>query len=149
MWERREGNFLHNIIVDCNTQSKLHRRKGKLFKKLYTIFGVPTMLIPVVLSGLTDQLHEYKLTQSLLMIATGVLSGISQFFNFGRKYQQHFDFENKYSGLAGDIETELVKPKAFRIACDVYLEKIRLLYSNLNDNAPLVDDPTVSSVKKK
>ncbi len=140
LWEHREEDFLKKITSACEKQSKLHRIKGKLFKKLYSAFGVPSMLIPIVLSGLTDQLHDYKLVQSLLMIATGTLTGISTFFNFGKKYQEHFDYENKYAGLAGDISTELCKPKRHRIACDVYLERIRLLYSNLNTNAPIVDN---------
>ena len=141
MWEEREELFMRKIVEECKTQSELHRKKGKYFKKMYTVFGVPSMLIPIILSGLVDQLHDYALVQSLLMIGTGIFSGISNFFNFGRKYQEHFDFENKYNGLAGDIGTELVKPKAFRVAADVYLERIRLLYGNLNDNAPLVASP--------
>lgn len=151
LWERREEIHLQTIIDDCEVQSRMHRRKGKRFKKLYATFGVPAILIPLILSGLTDQLTPYPLAHSLLMILVGIISGVSSFFNFGAKYQSHYDFENKYSGLAGDIKVELCKPKAHRVACDVYLERVRLMYSGLNTQAPEVETPTVRrrAVEKK
>ena len=149
LWEQREEIFLQKIVEDCKKQSKLHRRKGKKFKKLYTGFGIPSTLLPIILSGLTEQLNMYPLVHSLVMITSGILTGVSTFMNFGRKYEEHFNYEAKYGGLAGDISTELCKPKSFRVACDVYLERVRLLYGNLNSNAPLVDDPTIEPKKKR
>ena len=142
LWEAREEDYFKKIIDECNQQGKLHRRKGKLFKKLYMTFGVPTILIPIILSGITEEIKHRPLLNSMLLMSTGIISGISGFFNFGRKYQEHFDFENKYNGLSQEIETELTKPKKNRVAVDIYLERIRLKYSNLNNHAPDVPTPS-------
>ena len=142
LWEPREEQYLKKIILECDSQSRLHRRKGKLFKKLYMTFGVPSILIPIVLSGITEEIKHHPLLNSMLLMSAGIISGISGFFNFGRKYQEHFEFENKYSGLSQEIENELTKPKKNRVAVDVYLERVRLKYCNLNNHAPDVETPS-------
>jgi len=141
LWEHREEELLTKWKDELYGNSKQHRKSGKKFKKLYAIFGVPATLIPIIMSGLTNQLEDYSLTQSLLMITTGTLVGISTFFNLGKRFAQHFEYEHRYDELAREIEKELKKPKRHRLACDVYMEKIYLKYSGLNARAPIVGSP--------
>ena len=142
LWETREEILLKKWKDEMYANSKQHRKNGKKFKKLYAIFGVPATLIPIVMSGLTNQLENYPLAQSLLMITTGTLVGISTFFNLGKKFAQHFEYEHRYDELAREIEKELQKPKRNRLACDVYMEKVYMKYCSLNARAPVIGSPT-------
>lgn len=138
LWENREEELLEHWKTEMYNNSKLHRKSGKKLKRLYAIFGVPATLIPIIMSGLTTQLKEYPLVQSLLMIIAGALVGVSTFFNLGKRFAQHFEYEHKYDELARELEKELRKPKRHRLACDVYMEKIYMKYSGLNARAPMI-----------
>jgi len=58
-------------------------------------------------------------------MCSGLFSGIGMFFNFGKKEHTHFEYANKFFELSNEIESELSKPKRMRVACDVYMEKIK------------------------
>ena len=143
LWENREEELMKKWGNEMKVASKMHRKSGKKFKKLYAIFGIPSTLIPIILSGLNTQLEDYPLAQSLLMITTGTLVGISTFFNLGSRFTKHFEYEHRYGELSLAIEKELVKPKAHREACDVYMEKIFMKYNSLNARAPNVSSPNI------
>lgn len=137
LWESREEELLKDWMEEMKINSIKQGKKARQTKKLYALVGVPATLIPIVLSGLTS-LEIEPLVNSLLMITTGSLIGISTFFNLGKKFAQHFEYEHKYDELARELEKELKKPKRHRIACDVYMEKIYMTYNGLNARAPAV-----------
>lgn len=137
LWETREEELLKDWMEEMKINSIKQGKKARQTKKLYALVGVPATLIPIVLSGLTS-LEIEPLVNSLLMITTGSLIGISTFFNLGKKFAQHFEYEHKYDELARELEKELKKPKRHRIACDVYMEKIYMTYNGLNARAPAV-----------
>jgi hypothetical protein len=70
------------------------------------------------------------------MMLSGLFSGISMFFNFGKKTELHSNYSNKYFELANEIDSELIKPKRFRVACDVYMERTKLRYNSLCKHSP-------------
>ena len=137
LWEHREEDLLKKWMDEMFICSKKQGIKARQTKKIYALVGVPATLIPIVLSGLTT-LEIDPLLNSLLMIVTGTLIGISTFFNLGKKFAQHFEYEHKYDELAKELQKELNKPKRHRIACDVYMEKIYMTYNSLNARAPAV-----------
>lgn len=138
LWESREEEVLHKWKDEMYLQSKAHRENGKKYKKLYALCGVPATLIPIVLSSFQNEIDEYPIVQSMLLLATGFFVGISTFFNLGKRFSQHFEYENRYDELAREMDKELSKPKRHRIACDVYMEKMYMKYTGLNKSAPLV-----------
>ena len=138
LWESREEVLLEKWMLDMFDSSKKQGICGKKYKKLYAVFGVPSILMPLIMSGFTAQLEKQPLISSLLMITTGSLIGISTFFNLGKRFTQHFEYEHRYYELALEIEKEMKKPKKHRIACDVYIEKIYMTYCGLNARAPNV-----------
>ena len=136
-WEDREEQLVQKIASECTIVSKEHENKAKYNKKLYVAFGLPAMLIPIILAGLNTFLtKEHELLVSSLLILSGILTGISQFFNFGKKTQAHFEYASRYSELLLMIDIEMVKPKRFRLACDVFLERVSKCFADLNANAP-------------
>tara|TARA_R110000787_G_scaffold91741_2_gene193266 strand:+ start:663 stop:1148 length:486 start_codon:yes stop_codon:yes gene_type:complete len=137
-WQSREEKLLDKWMVEMYNISSKHNIAGKKYKKLFAICSIPSTLIPLVLSSLSVQLEEYPLIQSILMILTGSLIGISTFFNLGSRFTKHFEYENRYEEIAREIEKELGKPKRYRYACDVYMEKIYMSYCGLNARSPNV-----------
>jgi len=137
LWEHRQEELLNKWMKEMYINSKKQGIKARQVKILYALVGVPATLIPIILSGLTS-LEVEPLVSSLLMITTGSLIGISTFFNLGKKFAQHFEYEHKYDELARELEKELKKPKRHRTACDVYMEKIYMTYNGLNARAPAV-----------
>jgi hypothetical protein len=129
LWEKREEKVLNRWYEDCLLRSKSHRDRGKKEKCLFITFGIPNIIIPIILGGISSIVPCYSLSYSLGMMATGLFSGISIFFNFGKKEQLNYEYQNRFFELACNIEMELSKPKRHRIACDVYLEKIKQEYN--------------------
>jgi hypothetical protein len=123
---------------ECKDNAKRHNRAGKKFKWLYNIVGVPTMLVPILIGSFSTQLAVSPITQSVLMLCSGALSTISQFFDFSGRSASHFEYEARYSELAAEIDVELVKPKARRLACDVYLEHCLNARNRLGAGAPVL-----------
>ena len=138
-WEEREEKLVQKIATECKTLTVRHEKKAKQNKKMYVACGLPAMIIPIILAGVNSFLkQEHEIMVSCLLIFSGILTGISQFFNFGKKTQAHFEFAGRYAELLLTIEIEMVKPKRFRLACDVFLERVSKSYADLNNNAPVL-----------
>ena len=90
LWESREEELLRKWMLEMYESSKKQGMKAKRTKKIYALIGVPATLLPIILSGLTS-VEIDPLVNSLLMITTGSLIGISTFFNLGKKFSQHLN----------------------------------------------------------
>tara|TARA_R110000782_G_scaffold58835_2_gene122559 strand:+ start:3008 stop:3517 length:510 start_codon:yes stop_codon:yes gene_type:complete len=135
-WEKREENLLISWCDDCKSRSKAHDVKGKRHKLQYAVFGVPSVLIPIMLGGVASVVPCQSIIYSVSMMLSGLFSGVSMFFNFGKKQQHHLNFSSQYFELSNDIECELSKPKRHRTACDVYMEGVKIKYNNMCRQAP-------------
>lgn len=137
LWESREENLILKWGNEMKEKEKYHKRKGIRLKKLYRLFGIPACCIPIIVSGLTNELKDFPEILSYLMITTGIITTMMTFFNFSKTSQLHFEFENRYAMLIKNIEKEMQRPKKSRIACDVYVENIYLQYCYLDSSAPV------------
>jgi hypothetical protein len=136
LWEAREESLIIKWKNEMLIKKNHHNKKGIRLKKFYRIFGIPACCIPIIVSGLTNELKDFPEILSYLMIATGIITTMMTFFNFSKTSQLHFEFENRYAMLVKNIEKEMQKPKKSRIACDVYVENIYLQYCYLDSSAP-------------
>jgi hypothetical protein len=130
-WEKREEKLLLKWVVDMRIRSAMHDKLGRKNKILYSVFGVPSVLIPVILGGITPLVECNTVLYSAGMILTGMLTATNVFFNFSKKTHQHFESQKKLFELANEIEVELSKPKKHRIACSLYMDRIKLQYNLL------------------
>lgn len=137
LWEAREENLLKGWKQEMAEKSKYHFRKGEKNKKLYLSFGIPSTILPLIMAGLTGIVPVDPIVVSCLMMFAGILTGVQNFINFSKKSQVHFEFENKYSQLCLEIDSELCRPKIARCACDVFIERIKQQYHSLNQQAPI------------
>jgi hypothetical protein len=136
LWEEREENLLLGWATDCKITSELHGLQSKKNKKLYAIFGIPSIFIPIVLGGVSNVIPCNSLIYSLAMMVTGLFSGFGMFYNFSKKEIEHSEYQNKFLELSIDIDLEICKPKFHRVACDLFLERIKLKYTALRNEQP-------------
>lgn len=135
-WEDTHEHLFREWVKDCQERSAAHAKKAKNFKRLYQALGIPATLLPIILSGITDALkpHEYVLTAGL--VVTGVITGVSTFLNPGQKAERHWAFEAKFAEIVNDIRVILSKPRQYRLAADVALERYLNAYNTVCGNAP-------------
>ena len=110
--------------------------KARKYKILYNTLSLPCFLIPVVLSSISETLILYPVVNTVLLVILAFLNAISSFFNFGKTSARHYEYQNRYSELSDEINTEMAKRKKYRISVDVFMERIKLCVANLNRTAP-------------
>jgi hypothetical protein len=136
-WEEREEKLINEIIADCEAAEVVHEAKSKRCKMFYVLFGLPAIILPMVAALLSEYLStENKMSVSVVLVFASMLSAIQQFFNFGKKAQTHSEFSGRFSELALSTRVEIVKPKRFRVACDVFLERVSRNMIQLKNSAP-------------
>ena len=137
-WTVEVENQLLFIHKSCTESSVKHNQARSRAKCKYTIFGLPSMLIPLITGGIGAYLPaDYDWVRSAALIVTAVNSGVLQFFNFGQKQTKHNESSGRYSELADTIKMELSKPQSFRVSCDVFMERVFVKMQNINATAPV------------
>jgi len=136
LWETRLEDLCKKWKEDSLSRSAEHDKKAREMKRKGTYLSIPSIVIPLILSGISNITSDLPLVNSSLMAFVSILTGVNVFFNFPKKQQQHFEYSAKFFKLSIDVEKEMSKRKKNRIAADVYLEKISNDYNNLTFNAP-------------
>ena len=136
LWEKREEVVLFEWQARLVENSIKHGKKGKKTKRLYNMITVPSIIIPLIGSGLSNILQPFPIATSSTLILTSILVGVNGFFNFGAKTEKHLQYEASYMKLSNEIQKELCKPKSARVACDLYMQIIMSEMNKLDENAP-------------
>ena len=134
-WNTTIEEYLSQVRQSCKEHSKLNNDSGYHFKRLKVRYGLPAVMIPVIMSPISlmvgwatedscDKITaaDYLNTMGFLLAAT--FSGISQYFDYGERTRDHFNVSLLFDGVISDIELELTKARIFRIQADVFLCKI-------------------------
>ena len=137
LWENREEKQILQWMDGMRLKQKNHHKKGGLNKKLFYLFGIPNIIIPLIIGGINGVINLSELSLTYLMITNSIIAGLSTFMNFSKKSQLHYEFESKYDEIVVSIEKELSIPKSHRIPADVFIERISIIYNNLNSYAPV------------
>jgi len=129
LWGTRQELQVNKWRADGLEKAHYHGKQQKRFKALYHLFMVPLVILPTVSSVFATEVDAH--VSSTLLLATGILNGVHGFLNYGRKQQDHGNFENMWHAFVAEIETEMCKPKRSRLACDVFLQKTLDHYQKL------------------
>lgn len=135
MWRKEIQDLFDVWLQTCEVRIEAHAKACKINKFRHRFFGVLTILIPTILSGVT-QVYSPPLLVTFGFIINGILSGIQTLFNFGGLYTAHNEYSAKYEDFKRAMEAELVKPRKFRIAADVYLKACEMKLNALTRSAP-------------
>lgn len=134
-WEERAEDLLKTWEAFALKQGGLHYRAAKKAKCMFTVFGLPSMLLPIMTSVLSPFVTD-PFFITVMMLTAGVVSGIATFFDFGRKRADHLRYEALFSAYAIDIQMIMAKPKRHREACDVVMEREKMTLKQLSGGAP-------------
>ena len=123
----------------CQDLAARHDRMGQFTKKKHHLFGLPAMLIPMVMAPMSSAFQGEWFIGFVEMtgfMCTALASGMTQFFNFGAKAEKHFQFSARYADLVTDIDQELAKPRSYRQQVDTFSLRTKMMYDALNRGAP-------------
>jgi len=135
-WEPREELFLSGIAERARSLSAKHAAAAVLSRKLYSAFGIPGVLLPLIAASLNEWAQVPYLA-SIMMLVAAALSALNTFMNNGQKAVAHDTASARFAAVDGAIQKCLAVPKAHRIACDVALER----FTNLMDSATAAAPP--------
>jgi hypothetical protein len=139
-WTIENEELLQEWAAKCIFASNKHDAQGKIDKHRYRAWAIPNMILTVVMSGLSGALNadEYytKYITIGAFVTSGLITGISSLYNFGKSQEKHFNFSTNYAEIALEIKSELTKGRPFRTQADVFSQKMMMKFENLNRNAP-------------
>lgn len=138
-WDTKREDFVWKIHTDCLEKSSAYDTASRSAKKKYTRYALPGVVVPIVMSVVSPHLpQDYSYVDGIALAGIAVLNGLNTFFNFGKKFSNYNEFSGKYADLAGYIDVEMSKPKRFRVALDVFLERVSTKKAFLDNNAPFL-----------
>ena len=123
LWRSRAEDLVKRIRDEAQAHSGKHGKAAWKARRLYHLFGLPTVVIPLAGSVAAQFLPEVAV--SAMMLASGVCAGVNAFLNYGQKAQLHFEYSARWAELASNVDFELAKSRADRTAADVFLERLR------------------------
>lgn len=138
-WNQAGEDLVSGWAEQCMEKSEYHSGKESKNKVLHAIFGLPSILLPVLLAAATpliDTLDEAALIQVSGLITIGVVSSINTFFNFDKKSARHQEYSARYNELATDVQYQLFKGREFRVSSDEFIARVQTKFNNLNEKAP-------------
>ena len=139
MWRSKAEDLVHTIRDGAKAQSAKHDKAAWKSRKLYQVFGLPTVIIPLAGSVAAQFLPEAAV--GAMLLTSGVCAGVNTFLNYGQKTQMHFEYSARWDEISSSIDFELAKPRADRTQADVFLERLRNRTSSLRAaEPPVVDD---------
>lgn len=156
--------LLESWLSRARKSSEVHDEAGYHFKALHRKFELPPIILNLFLAptslilgnvhlggldaALGGGLSLGTIMTSLLTLFAGILAGIGSFNDAKTKSNQHFDISARYFDICTDIETELVKPRPFRVPADVFLAKTQQQIDSANARAPVIPRSISATVSK-
>lgn len=142
-WDEQGDQLLRNWVADIEKQSVLHRSRGFYLKRLYRILGI-TSIVAASLVFFTSNIEfstnelSNQIGHSVFTFLNLILANLNSFLDYGPKYQQHFEFEGKYTKVGIEIHEILATDHEYRIPKDRTLGEYKEIVGNLYVSAPEV-----------
>jgi hypothetical protein len=138
-WDGKREDFVWKIHKDCLEKSSSYDAASRSAKKKYTRYALPGVVVPIIMSVVSPHLpQDYNYIDGIALAGIAVLNGLNTFHNWGKKFTSFNEFAGKYADLAGYIDVEMSKPKRYRVALDVFLERVTTKKAFLDGNAPFL-----------
>lgn len=140
-WTDDNEKLLRQWMAESQKLSRRHSEKAINNQRLYNLWGLPSIFIPLVMSGLTGMYspceNEWVTVVSMVgFVLSGTISGVLNFFKYGHKTELHFASSIKFAELATDIETELARSIPHREDIKVFTVQTKMKRSQLIEGAP-------------
>jgi len=133
--------LLKNWLKIAEKNSEAHNKKGRHFKFMHEIVGIPAIIIPGAFSpiyGFLSDKEGIEIANIIVLIVTFILTTMLTFFSYQRKSELHFRAESNYADLYSTVLVELSKERNFRIRVDRFVEMIQAKIDFLGATSPLL-----------
>lgn len=138
-WTNKQENYIDEVKRLCEQKSKMYDIASHKCKRKYNFYSLPTIVIPLLLSVVNPYIsNQYEIIQSSGMALVSILTGLNTFYNYGKKCERYNEYASKYDEIVNDIDLEMSKPKRYRTACDVYLERVKIRKNQTDNSAPFI-----------
>ena len=137
-WTESIEDYIKSIQEDSEIASIKHHKMAIYAVNCRNLWSIPNILIPVILSPLTQTFKDDEFISYLSMcgfIVVGICASILQYFNYGQRSQANFDTESKFDDLVTDIKEILVKSNKCENSSTI-LRTIRMRYDTIRNQAP-------------
>lgn len=166
-WNSTIEEYFYNLREECVIHSKLNTEAGYIFKKSKTRWGLPSVLLPVIMAPFSlmvgwasndscDKITASDYINSIGYLIVGIVSGVYEYFNFGEKTSKHFSVSLLYDMIISDINLEMTKGLKFRTQADVFMVRITMAMASANNEEPVIPQKILkkysehkSQIKKK
>lgn len=142
-WTTKSEIYLKDIMKNCRNLANIHENSGYHLRRKNNIFGIPSTIIPIIMSPITSVFGDYEYIKYINMVAfliTGILTAFNNYYKFSNEMEQHFQFSNKYTVIYNEIDLELSKKKKYRVDVDVFTDRIKNNYDHLLSTAPIIPE---------
>ena len=140
-WSENNEKLLKSWKDICINKENHHANQGHYYKLKHHIYGLPAILIPIVITPLVLILNISPITAEIIstssLIATGVFNGVHRFFGFQERSMKHYEFSGKYAELKTFIEVELAKEREYRFDVDRFIEICQSKIDRFNETEPI------------
>jgi hypothetical protein len=138
-WDKGMEETLQAISNKCKALSLSHQKARDRNRWFWILFGLPSMLVPLVTGGVGAYLEgEYEWVRSVALLTTAMNSGILQFFNFGERRSLYNESSWKFGALGELVDQELSKPRQFRIPCNIFMDRVFNNFQQIKAQSPVV-----------
>lgn len=151
VWTKKKEELLLNWREHIITMTALHEEAGHRFKKRHYIIGLPTLLIPFIMSWIqgifiaVDKLNNNErcidnfystIINGVMWLLLSILSQIYTTYDLGTLSTLHYQFGARYYDLIIRIDFELSKNRIHRTNPDVFLTELRCKIDALRQSEP-------------
>jgi len=136
LWKTRAEELVGVTRATALVMTAKHEKAAWKARLLYQILGLAIVVLPLSASVASE--YAPNEVNSALMLAAGVCAGVSGFLNYGAKSRHHFEYSARWGDLASNIDFELSKSRADRVAADLFLEGLRTRLASMRAAEPPV-----------
>lgn len=140
-WDERGEILLRNWMDEAKTNSAKHKTTAYKLKKSYRALSLGVILstgfvfLVTSLFPCTDQV-AFKYLQVCISFSSLLIANIASFYDYGPKYQAHFQYEGYYMRYYIDVQEVLATDADFRPPKDKTVVEYRERMGNLVTSAP-------------
>ena len=159
-WGSRIEKYLREVMKLCEEKSQLHDEAGYFFKKKKNTWGVPMVLVPAIFSPLTlmiawnrndtcDTITFADYFNAIGFMLTAFFTTVYGWYDYGMKYQLHFNHAYIFGSIHSKIKAEMVKHRRFRLNADVFMVQINMELDNAIRNEPVLPKSIIKKDKEE
>lgn len=135
LWNSRQEELIMAWRALSAERCLKHSTKARNYKFMHRLLAAVGIIVPASFSAITQYFPDPWLL-AVGFIFTATLNGLQALFKWNTLLLQHNEFAAKYEDFGREIDSELIKPKSFRLACDVFTKVCEMKLNFLTRQAP-------------